>query len=257
MTALRAGLRVLAGAAVVAAAVGVPASALAGERAEGDPTLRLHCPSAARVVESSDHPYRGYEGSVRDQVLRALPHADPYTQANMRGRLDLRTSYDDSVSTAVVRGQQHEPIAVYRFELDGGGWALRSSTQCRSADLEGDRRTLDRSLELTCPGWSQSGLGCGGGGSPGRPVDRALVNETPPEVQVRRELARNPGSYPARNLVEPLETTTRFENTWAQVVARDAARNVIATWTYRYEQYGWWRPLDASCVNGPPGTPPV
>lgn len=173
MTPLRTRARLAAGIAAAAASVGLPATALAGERPAGlDPSLRLHCPSASRVIESADAAH-GDVGTVRDQVLRMLPYAEPYTQAYVRGRMDLRTSHDGETGTAVLRGPQHEPIAVYRFALAGGRWALRSSVQCRSVDPEADRRAVDRSHELTCAGLSWGGIACGGGGAPELPVDRA------------------------------------------------------------------------------------
>lgn len=73
------------------------------------------------------------------------------------------------------------------------------------------------------------------------------MNATLPEVQVRRSLVQGENSYLSRHYVEPLETTTRFENTWAQVIARDAARNVIATWIFQHEAYGWWAPHTSGC----------
>lgn len=249
MTALPARARLAAGIAAAAASAGLPATALASERLDGlDPSLRLHCPSASRVIEAFDAAH-GEVGTVRDQVLRMLPYAEPYTRAYMRGRVDVRTSHDGGTGAAVLRGPQHEPIAVYQFVLTGGRWALRSSVQCRSVDPAADRRAVDRGDELTCAGLSWGGIACGGGGAPELPVDRAMVNEVLPEVQVRRSLAQEENSYLSQRYVEPLETTTRFENTWAQVLARDAARNVIATWTFQYEAYGWWAPHTSGCSS--------
>jgi hypothetical protein len=245
----RTALRALAGGVAAASAIGLPATALAHEPAgQADPSLRLHCPSAGRVLATFTGPY-GRDGPVRDQVLRLLPYAQPYTQEHMRGRLDLRTSHDGGTSTAIVRGERREPIAVYRFAFDRGGWALRSSAECRSAD-PAEVHVSDGSELLTCPGpLSWSGIACGGGGAPGLEVDRAQIEERSPEELVRRQIAAEPGSYAARHQVGPLETTTRFENTWARVVARDAARNVIATWILRYEEYGWWSPLTSGCSD--------